>query len=781
MTAIARAARLALALVAVVGCAAVAAAQESDVRKYAVDVRLEPAARAATVRATLTVWNPTDAPKRQLQLRINGRAEVRSVTVGGQAATFDVKDDRRYTALKVITAQLPAPIAGRATGDVVVEYRLALAEFSPDATVAPGETVLVPSSVWVPMINTPFVQYGANTAPFTVTVTTGPGERAVSGGALQGSGFTQSLHALPFVVSGAFDAPVTRSASGVGFEAWLPEGAAPGARAGADRLLGDAERIAAFYTKLLGPAPAGAVFRLVATDDGAGYASPSGLTLGLRAFSRPATDAETFELVADAIARLWTEGPFAVRGATPGAAANRPNGVGLVADALPRYLAVLAAGDRFGPPAEAAAFDRLRTALLRMGDVAAQVQLALATPADPSYAGLIATKGPLAYRILERETGREALVAGIAAALAAARTSGALTFDDLQAAIQKASGRNLDAVYATWFDTVTQPDIIVGVPQQSGGAWTSALRNLGTGDVTIDVVATTESGKRVTARATVPSQGFGEARFETAEKVVAVEVDPEHVIPQTNYGNDARPARPAPDQLFVEAVDLIKRSEFGPAEERLRQASALAPADPVLKAWHARALLGLNRTADAARVATEALAVEPVPLEAAAWANNVLGQVALAGGDARAAADRFGRAAAFALEASALRAALDGLVAAERAAGGAPAVDASVAKFFAEFDRAVTARLSSAQAEQFVDTARLPQFVKGLVGGLNRKWTTEILRTEPAGANTVVADTRFVVVSNNQTSVARALARLRRTGDAWRIVGIQILETSEAP
>jgi hypothetical protein len=116
---LARAAR-ALPVLAVVLMTAVAArAQDSDVKKYVVDVRLEPAAHAATVRATLAVWNPTSAPKRTLQFRIGTKSEVRTVTLAGQAAQFDVTDDKRYTDLKIVRVTLPGPIAGNATADLV--------------------------------------------------------------------------------------------------------------------------------------------------------------------------------------------------------------------------------------------------------------------------------------------------------------------------------------------------------------------------------------------------------------------------------------------------------------------------------------------------------------------------------------------------------------------------------------------------------------------------------------------------------------------------------------
>lgn len=772
--------RLSILAVATLAVAAgIASAQDSDVKKYNVDVKLEPSAHAADVRTTFTLWNPTDAPKRRLQFRIIGKAEVRSVTAGAQSATFDANDDRRYTGLKVVTVQLPSPVPGRGTMDITVVSRLTLTDATPDATITPGSSVLLPTSLWFPIVNTPYIQYGANTAPFTLTATTAPGEKVLSGGALEGNAFVQPLYGLPFLISGSFDAPIAKQASEITFEAWLASGAEPEARAGADRILADAEKIAAFYTRVLGPAPASTTFRIIATDSGAGYSSPSGVTLGRRVFRRERTDAETFELLADAIARVWTEGPFAVRGAAPGPSADRSSGVGLLHDALPRYLALLAIGDRFGKDAEAAAFDRLRVGLYQMGDVAAQVQLALATPYDSSYTGLMVTKGALVFRIFERDMGREQVLAAVRSALATARTNGYLTFEDLRGAMEKAAGHDLRPLITTWVETVVQPDIIVGIPQQSGGAWTSALRNLGTGDVAVDVVATTESGKKLTVRATVPSKDFGQARFETTEKIARVEVDPEHIIPQTDYSNDARPQTEPATQLFVEAVGAVQRKEFGPAEEKLRQAVAAAPGNASFMAWEARALLGLGRQADAIKLANGALAVDPLPLDAGAWGNNVLGQIALASGNAKEALDRFNRAATYAVETSALRTANDGLIEANKATGQPAQVDPSVAKFFAGFDAAVSAGISTVQAETYVDSTTLPQFVKGLVAGLQRKWTTEVLRSELLGTNEAVVDTRFVVQSSQKTDVARTITRLRRSGESWRIVDVQILDTTD--
>jgi hypothetical protein len=638
--------------------------------------------------------------------------------------------------------------------------------------------VLLPTSAWVPTVNTQFTQFGLNTAPYTLTVSAPAGERALSGGAASGTTYSQPLNGFPFVIAANYGAPISRDAAGITLEAWIPEGASPAARAGAERLLDEAAKIAAFYSKALGPAPQ-ATFRLIASDGAAGFAAPGGTALATRVFSRSFVDAETYEQIADGLARVWIEGAAPIRGMVPGTVDNRTDGVGMLRDALPRYLAVVALGDRFGEAAERAAFDRLRAGLSGMGPLATSVQLGLVLPGiDPAYYGLMRTKGPLVFRLVAHEAGGDQMLAAVRTALGAARQKRALTLDDLRAALSASAGRDLAPLFATWVDTVVEPDLIVGVPQQAGGAWASALRNLGTGDVAVDVVAVTEGGNRVVSRVTVPSQGFGEARFETTERIATVEVDPDKLVPQSNYANDARPQRPDPSALFGEGVELVKRRDFAQAEPKLRAVVAAQPANAEAKAWLARALLGLNRNADAERVAREALDVEPPPIDSVAWSHVVLGQSALAGGKSAEAIDHFRTAAASAAEISALKASREGLVAAERAAGQAPKVDESVARYFSEFDRAVSAGVNTAQASQLVDAALLPDFVKGLVTALPRKWTTEIARAEMIDADEALVDAKFVVAAASGNTSATVLLRLRRVGGAWKLVDVQALETS---
>ena len=90
-------------------------------------------------------------------------------------------------------------------------------------------------------------------------------------------------------------------------------------------------------------------------------------------------------------------------------------------------------------------------------------------------------------------------------------------------------------------DKTTDTDLLVGLPVQREGQWVAALRNLGSLDVTVPVVATTERGERLTVEASVPARNFGEALFKTSSRITRVEVDPDKIYPQLDYSNDIAP------------------------------------------------------------------------------------------------------------------------------------------------------------------------------------------------------------------------------------------------
>src|SRR4029079_988935 len=80
------------------------------------------------------------------------------------------------------------------------------------------------------------------------------------------------------------------------------------------RLGDEAGRIIDFFTKALGPPPSGASLTIISSNRTGNLSVPGALVLAEHTFRREAVNAGTLELLADAVARLWTEGRVRVRG-----------------------------------------------------------------------------------------------------------------------------------------------------------------------------------------------------------------------------------------------------------------------------------------------------------------------------------------------------------------------------------------------------------------------------------------------------------------------------------
>ena len=180
----------------------------------------------------------------------------------------------------------------------------------------PGEVLLTPESVWVPMPSTMFTMYGSTTAPFTIEITTASTAnnfRAASAGALKSSSgqtytFDQPLNSLPFIVAGSFDQPATTDHGGVKVEIYAQPGLASptGAKAQANiaRLNDEAGRMISFFTKTLGPLPDGATFRIISSVRANNIAVPGALVLNEQTLRRDTLNETNIEAMANAIARL---------------------------------------------------------------------------------------------------------------------------------------------------------------------------------------------------------------------------------------------------------------------------------------------------------------------------------------------------------------------------------------------------------------------------------------------------------------------------------------------
>src|SRR6185503_13288280 len=268
-----------------------------------------------------------------------------------------------------------------------------------------------------------------------------------------------------------------------------------------------------------------------------------------------------------------------------------------------------------------------------------------------------------------------------------------VTTDDFRAALVKATGPEVEKLFQQWLDTIIEPDIIVGAPLPSDKPGTQRvnLRNLGTGDVSVTVVAVTASGKQVPVQVTVPSENITSVDIPTAEKITSIEVDPEKLIIQSSYDNDARDGdmkatRTGAQTLFTQSIAAFNKVQYGEAEANLREAVRRDPRNALIHAWLARALAAQKKMSEAATEAEAAIKIEPPVGAALAWAYITLGQVAMASGKAADAVQHLRRALVEAEEAPAQFASREALVQAERAANMLPQVEESVRAFIAQLD-----------------------------------------------------------------------------------------------
>ena len=768
------------------------AAQEVEVDRYNINAKIDTAASAVDVRATLSISNLAQLPKPKLYLVLTKLAKVSAVTVNGSTARVDTAEDRRATTLNQVVITPPAPLEAGAKATVEVTYRIEAPESTSMIHIYSGEVMLTPGGMWVPMPSSMFALTGPTTAPFTLTVSgTSPaaGFRALSSGSMKNDGqstsFEQPLNSLPLVVAGIFDQPSVEERGGVKVEIFVQpgivavpsDGKAADAKAVVARLGEEAGRAIDFFTRTLGAPPPGTTFRIISSVRSGNLAQPGVLVLNEQVFRRETLSSGVIEVLADAIARIWTDGRVKIRGqlarsGQDNRAPAKARSAAFLSDSLPRYLAALYFEDRFGKDAARDLFTSMRWSYTPVAQSGRDAELGLQTLLLPNYSPAVFSKGPLVYRLLAETAGREKLIAVIRTLMSSGQTK-IITTEDLRSSLTKGSSPEVEKVFQQWVDSIIEPDIIIGspLPASKPGVQGINLRNLGTGDVTVSVLAVTSSGKNVSTSVTIPSEGLTTAEIQTAEKIVSVEVDPEKFVIQSNYDNDARDAdskttRTSAQSQLNSSIAAFNKTQYAEAETMLKQAVRSEPRNAVLRAWLARALAAQKKMDEAASEANAAIKIDPPNGAALAWARVTLGQVAMARNQAADAVRHFRAAVVEADDTVTQLAAHDGLIQAERAAGGAPQGDESVKAFITQLDGAIK-QPESDKLFALVVRANLKRFVQGLTVSRPASWATEILRVDRIDANRVALDVGLKVKTEGRDQAGTAVFVLTRAGNTW--------------
>ncbi len=727
--------------------------------------------RTLAAVATLTIENVGRGAGTGLTFRLNSRAKVKSVNVNGTQATFRLLPDAR-SGLQRLNVTLPSVPANGSVA-VSVDYRLLVerntgleaisqlgSQFLPLTAVAASDLA---AGGWYPVLNTPFTVRATDTARFKLRV---EGNGVISSGTESSAGnavvFEQTLNGQPFFLQGSWER-TEGAGEAKGITAFLAPGTPPDEKKQAEAMMNLAAAARTFYAPLLGPSPA-VPMRLIAVRRGAGFNDTGTLLIERGAFRRSKLDAATAMLIAESTARLWIGGQTPVHG----------EGSGVLRDGISRYLALLFLEKQFGRDPAASEVLRERTAFATVAK--RDVPLSRSTPLDDSYFSGMPNKSSMVWQLVDRRLGREAFLNILRTQLqGAAGDHSGISLASLRGAIAARGDEALRKLLDYELDQATEMDLMVGLPQVRGTETVSALRNMGSIDALVTVVATTDRGEQLKVETTVPAQNFADAVFKTTAKIVRVEVDPDKLYPQIDYSNDVVPRVRELNDALGEAARFFGAQDFTRAETTAREIVAAAPRLQEARLLLARALLGANKLDEAEKLFRAALE-EPLPAAASlAWANVGLGEIELKRGQIVEAARRFNEAVRTEGEYASALAARAGRIRAESVGTSQPPVDESVRAFAGQLGKDITAG-SKADLENKVLSGELGRFINGLLGTRPDVWQTRVLRTEQLDSVQTVADVSITSKVLGKEAAGTAVFTLVRVGSAWKLSGIDLFE-----
>ena len=262
-----------------------------QVNSFDVQANVQQTERLLNGVATINATNIGSASGRTLTLRLNSKASVKSVTVGGAAANYRPAPPERD--LQRVEISLPGGVAPNGTVSATVTYSLPVESNSGLIAISPIATQFLPLAFWYPMPNTPYSVRGSDTAPFHLTVNI---PNAISSGVEKvGSPgsvtFDQSLYGQPFFLQGDWD-KLEGAADAKGVIVMLEKGAGADDRKHAEALMAFTAAARAFFATALGPAP-DAPIRLVAVRRGAGFTDGGTVLFDADTLRLPKLDAAT--------------------------------------------------------------------------------------------------------------------------------------------------------------------------------------------------------------------------------------------------------------------------------------------------------------------------------------------------------------------------------------------------------------------------------------------------------------------------------------------------------
>jgi len=164
----------------------------------------------------------------------------------------------------------------------------------------------------------------------------------------------------------------------------------------------------------------------------------------------------------------------------------------------------------------------------------------------PEYPAVIYAKGAFILHMLRFVVGNETFQR-ILKTYATRFRGQSVRVDDFARTASEVAGRDLTWYFQQWIYDRVLPDYaitdITSAPAENGFRSTVRVRNAGSGRMPLDVLLELEGGERVTRRVEVGSSTTVEVTETTPRRIIRAEADPEKWLLQSNYTNDATPAR----------------------------------------------------------------------------------------------------------------------------------------------------------------------------------------------------------------------------------------------
>jgi len=343
---------------------------------------------------------------------------------------------------------------------------------------------------------------------------------------------------------------------------------------------------------------------------------------------------------------------------------------------------------------------------------------------------------------------------------------GDLTVAELRAAFS-ANKEMIDYL----FDQVTDTNLLVGLPQVSGGETKVALRNTGSIDVTVNVRATMQSGPPMEAATTIRATSFGDVTFKTTNKIVRVEIDTDKLYPQTEYSDDIAPRESTNSDPLLAVKRAFDKQDFAAAEILAKKVLRDLPRFDEVRILLGRAQLALDKTADADKEFETVLEEKLPTVRSIGWANVGRAEVAVK-------ANQNDQARKF-IEAAIIVDSDFGASLAARnlrnKAAIATAADAGIKSFFTDFDKAAASNRKTDLEVLFL-AGEAVKFSSGISGSTER-WQTQVKHVDRIDVDTVLVEVNVSIkLLTKEAESGMAVYRLNRVAGAWKIAAVEMFE-----